>query len=121
MSSHNIDGATSPSITVNSCDAIITIGNKIVPSVKIHLTAVFSILNTFVRRSERNSRVIGALLGTSKDGIVEVSLHYKIFHHHHLFVVIFSNENLTYEPRKPQKRYSMHMESRTKRKRRKTA
>lgn len=41
--------------------------------VKLHPTVVFSILNNFIRRNDRESRVIGTLLGTIKDGVVEVT------------------------------------------------
>lgn len=44
-------------------------------TVKVHPTVVFSILNNYVRRNDRDSpRVIGTLLGVvGKDGVVEVT------------------------------------------------
>lgn len=52
----------------------ITVGRSL-PLVKIHPTAVFAILGAYNRRpADTNKlRVIGALLGVSKDGIVEVT------------------------------------------------
>ena len=52
----------------------ITVG-KSYPLIKIHPTAVFSILGACNRRSSdpNKLRVIGALLGVSKDGIVEIT------------------------------------------------
>ena len=41
--------------------------------VKVHPTVVFSILNSFTRRSPRDSRVVGTLLGEIRDGVVVVS------------------------------------------------
>lgn len=49
------------------------------PSVKVHATVVFSILNNFTRRSPRDSRVIGTLLGEVRDGVVVVSLSLVVF------------------------------------------
>eukprot|EP01038_Epipyxis_sp_PR26KG_P007098 gene7098-9685_t len=43
------------------------------PKIRVHPTVIFSILNNYSRRSNRDSRVIGTLLGEVKDGIVEVS------------------------------------------------
>ena len=45
------------------------------PNVTVNATVIFSILNIFVRRSQRDSRVIGTLLGevNEKDGSVVVS------------------------------------------------
>lgn len=43
------------------------------PSVKVNATVLFSILNSYVRRSTRDARVIGTLLGEVKDGTIIVS------------------------------------------------
>jgi rhamnose utilization protein RhaD (predicted bifunctional aldolase and dehydrogenase) len=43
--------------------------------VRIHPTAVLSIINNHMRRSDRNQRVIGTLLGNVKNNIVEVYIH----------------------------------------------
>ena len=51
----------------------LSIGENQKSIVKLHPTVVFSILNNFVRRNDRESRVIGTLLGTIKDGVVEVT------------------------------------------------
>jgi len=41
------------------------------PTIKVHATAVFSILTSFIRRTDRNARVMGTLLGEVKeDGVV---------------------------------------------------
>lgn len=52
----------------------ITVG-KSLPLIKMHPTAIFAILGAYNRRpAESNKvRVIGALLGLSKDGVVEVT------------------------------------------------
>jgi hypothetical protein len=42
------------------------------PSVKIHATAIFSMLNSFSRRVDKQTRVIGTMLGVTKDGSTEV-------------------------------------------------
>lgn len=44
------------------------LGDEPLPLVKLHPTVVFSILNSFSRRSDQNSRVIGTLLGVVKEG-----------------------------------------------------
>lgn len=41
--------------------------------VKLHPTIVFSVLNNFVRRSDRETRVIGTLLGTVTNGCIEIT------------------------------------------------
>jgi hypothetical protein len=41
--------------------------------VKLHPTVVFSVLNNFVRRSDRETRVIGTLLGTVTNGCIEIT------------------------------------------------
>ncbi|KAJ1406724.1 JAB1/Mov34/MPN/PAD-1 ubiquitin protease-domain-containing protein [Ochromonadaceae sp. CCMP2298] len=44
------------------------------PKVKVHATAIFSILNHFIRRTPREGRVMGTLLGEVKeDGTVEIT------------------------------------------------
>lgn len=42
------------------------------PTVKVHPTAVMSILNSYIRRSDQQTRVIGTLMGVIKEGHVEV-------------------------------------------------
>lgn len=42
------------------------------PSVKIHPVVLFSIIDHYTRRNEGQDRVIGTLLGTVRDGEVEV-------------------------------------------------
>jgi len=37
----------------------ISLASEALPKVRLHATAVFSILNHFVRRTDRNARVIG--------------------------------------------------------------
>jgi hypothetical protein len=41
--------------------------------VKVHPTAVLAIVNNYIRRSDKSQRVIGTLLGSVKDNVVEVS------------------------------------------------
>ena len=53
---------------------IIALAETPTPVVKVHPTVVFSILNNFVRRNDREQRVIGALLGIAKEGSIEVSM-----------------------------------------------
>ena len=43
------------------------------PRVRVHATAVFSMLNHFVRRGDHEARVIGTLLGTSNGKVLEVT------------------------------------------------
>ena len=43
------------------------------PTIKVHATAIFSILNHFMRRSDGDARVIGTLLGKVEDGVIEVT------------------------------------------------
>lgn len=42
------------------------------PNVKIHPVVLFSIIDHFTRRNEGQERVIGTLLGTVRDGEIEV-------------------------------------------------
>jgi JAB1/Mov34/MPN/PAD-1 ubiquitin protease len=42
------------------------------PAVKVHPTAIMSILNSYARRTDQNTRVIGTLMGVVKEGAVEV-------------------------------------------------
>ena len=51
----------------------LTLADTQFPVVKLHPTAVFEILNTFMRRSDKNQRIIGTLLGSIKDNVVEVN------------------------------------------------
>lgn len=45
------------------------------PKIKVNATVIFSILNSFVRRAQRDSRVIGTLLGEidEKEGTITIS------------------------------------------------
>jgi hypothetical protein len=52
----------------------LALSDSALPKIKVHATVIFSILNSFVRRSTRDARVIGTLLGEVKDGVVTVSL-----------------------------------------------
>lgn len=54
----------SNSETLNLSDAVL-------PVVKVHATAVFSILHSYMRRG-CNRKVVGSLLGSSKDNVVEI-------------------------------------------------
>ena len=53
----------------------VKLGDSSLPKVKVHATVVLSMLNSYVRRSPRDSRVIGTLLGEVKeDGSVVVRI-----------------------------------------------
>jgi translation initiation factor 3 subunit F len=58
----------------NSLEAI-SLQDSPFPKIKVHATVIFSILNSFVRRAQRDSRIIGTLLGevNEKDGTVTIS------------------------------------------------
>ncbi|CAE7710053.1 TIF3F1, partial [Symbiodinium microadriaticum] len=49
------------------------LSDEYLPTVKLHATAVFSILNSHIRREDRSSRVIGTLLGFKQDGCINVT------------------------------------------------
>jgi len=51
----------------------LTLKSSTLPRVKVSSTVALSILNSFARRSQRDSRVIGTLLGEVKDGVVVVT------------------------------------------------
>jgi hypothetical protein len=52
----------------------LTLKSATLPRVKVTATVVFSILNSHIRRAQRDTRVIGTLLGEVKDGVVYVRL-----------------------------------------------
>jgi len=64
-----------------SQEALCLGGDDNLPTVKVHATAVFGILNSYGRRAEKNARVIGTLLGTVKDNCVEVTEVFGVPHH----------------------------------------
>ena len=47
-------------------------GDNSLPSVKIHPSVIFEILNCYTRREDRLNRVIGTLLGITKENCIEV-------------------------------------------------
>jgi hypothetical protein len=49
----------------------LTLSDESLPVIKIHTTAIFSILHSFMRRG-CYKRVIGTLLGVQKEGCIEV-------------------------------------------------
>lgn len=51
----------------------LTLKDAPLPKIKVHATVICSILHNFMRRTPRDSRVIGTLLGEVKDGVVTVS------------------------------------------------
>lgn len=60
-------------------DLSVIIGAQI--SVKVHPVVVFSILDHYARRGEKQDRVIGTLLGTlSSDGVVEIKNNFPVPH-----------------------------------------
>lgn len=52
----------------------LSLSSKPLPVVKVSAQVVFSILNSFSRRAEKDSRLMGTLLGEVKDDVVHVSL-----------------------------------------------
>ena len=55
-----------------------TLGTNL--SVRIHPVALFSICDGYIRRNEKQDRVIGTLLGTVSEGIVEIKNCYIVPH-----------------------------------------
>ncbi len=49
-------------------------------SAKVHPVVLFSICDAFIRRNEKQERVIGTLLGNVVDGVVEVKNCYVVPH-----------------------------------------
>ena len=63
------------STSSTGAEALTVSGDESLPVVRVRASVVFSILSNYVRRNEKQERVIGTLLGTVKDGnIVEVNL-----------------------------------------------
>ena len=46
--------------------------NSVPVDVKIHPTVIFAIVDSYERRSEKMTRVVGTLLGTNVQGNIEV-------------------------------------------------
>jgi translation initiation factor 3 subunit F len=69
----------SPSINHLICKKMSTLealslpGEDALPTIKVHPTVVFSILNHFSRRSDLEARVIGTLLGTKTGNVIEIT------------------------------------------------
>lgn len=55
-----------------------TLGSNL--SVRIHPVALFSICDGYIRRNEKQDRVIGTLLGNIVDGAVEIKNCYIVPH-----------------------------------------
>ena len=55
-----------------------TLGTNL--SVRVHPVALFSICDGYIRRNEKQDRVIGTLLGTITDGVVEIKNCYIVPH-----------------------------------------
>lgn len=51
----------------------LTAADQPLPSVKVHPLVITSILNSYMRRIEKEGRIVGMLLGVVRDGVVEVS------------------------------------------------
>ena len=61
-------------------EALTMAGDEQLPTVKVRASAVFSILSSYIRRNEKQTRVIGTLLGCVKDGnIIEARFFFCIF------------------------------------------
>jgi len=56
------------------------LNNEHLPAIRLHATAVFGILNSFMRREDRHSRVIGTLLGVSQEGYIDVMDSFPVRH-----------------------------------------
>ena len=50
------------------------------PVCRVHPVVLFTITDAFIRRNEGQDRVIGTLLGTISDGVVEVKNCYAVPH-----------------------------------------
>lgn len=50
----------------------LVLNDEYLPSIRLHATAIFSILNSHSRREEKQTRVIGTLLGYAKEGYINV-------------------------------------------------
>ena len=59
----------------------LTLSDAKLPKVLLHPTAAFSILNSYMRRSDKNMRVIGTILGTVTDDVIEVTDCFGFPHH----------------------------------------
>ena len=55
-----------------SGETIYLVGESALPTVRLHPMAVMNILNSFVRRSDRQARLIGTLMGIVREGNIEV-------------------------------------------------
>ena len=53
-------------------EAIFLVGESTLPTVRLHPMAVVNILNSFVRRSDRQARLIGTLMGIVREGNIEI-------------------------------------------------
>jgi hypothetical protein len=52
----------------------LSLSNKALPVVKVSAQVILSILSRFSNRLEKDTRVVGTLLGEIKDNVVHVSL-----------------------------------------------
>ena len=53
-------------------EAIYLAGESALPCVKLHPMAVMNILNSFIRRNDRQARLIGTLMGIVREGNIEI-------------------------------------------------
>ena len=65
-------------------------------TVNIHSVVLFTIVDSFERRSESSRRVIGTLLGSREKGVVEVHSAYAVPHNE-------SEDEVNYQPSHPQR------------------
>jgi len=61
--------------------AALTLSDDVLPTIKVRATAVLGILNSYGRRAEKSSRVIGTLLGVTKDNCIEITEVFGVPHH----------------------------------------
>jgi translation initiation factor 3 subunit F len=64
---------------LNSSSAIY-LHSRPLTTVTVHPVALFSILDHFLRRSPNEDRVIGTLLGTRVDNVIEVKSSFAVLH-----------------------------------------
>jgi translation initiation factor 3 subunit F len=53
-------------------EAIYLPDTSALPTVKVHPIAVMGILNSYMRRTDRNARIIGTLMGVAREGNIEI-------------------------------------------------
>lgn len=83
----------------------LTLSDAKLPKVLLHPIAVFSILNSFMRRSDKNSRSIGTLLGVVTEDTIEVT---DCFGFSHLESTVDGKISVTLDVQMSQAMFSFH-------------